>query len=137
MPEEQPQRSVVHERVAFGGDFSKVERRSGVGSHRTNMVTKQAQEMAGVSKVQKPRSAVRPSMPEEQSRRSVVHVVHERVAFGEDFSKVERRSGVGSHRTNMVTKQAQEMAGVSKVQKPRSAVRPLKNLNPGPGEMED
>ena len=126
--------SIVHERVDFGGKASQAERRSGAGSHRSNMLTEHVQELVDPSKVQKARSAVRPSMRGQQQTSSIVH---ERVDFGGKASQAERRSGAGSHRSNMLTEHAQELVDPSKVQKARSAVRPRQNLNPHPGATED
>ena len=134
MPERQQKSGIVHERVAFGEKVSNVGRRSGAGSHRSNMLTEHVQEVVDVSRVQKARNAVRPSMPGRQQKSSIVH---ERVAFGEKVSNVERRSGTGSHRSNMLTEHVQEVVDVSRVQKARSAVRPRQDPNPDPEATED
>lgn len=64
------------------------------------------------------------------------NIVHERVAFGEKVSKVERRSGAGSHRSGTLTEYAQEGLEASKVQQARNAVRPRQDLNPDPRAKE-
>jgi ribosomal protein L19E len=123
--------STVHERVAFGTKPSKMARRSGAGSHRSNMVIEHVQEVLGASRVQKARNAVRPPVLRQQQKSGVVH---ERVAFGSKPSKIPRRSGVGSHRSMMRTEHTQEKADASTIQKPRSAVRPRRDPNPAAKE---
>jgi|GEM_PF-6545206 len=134
MPEQEQKSSVVHERVAFGAEPSQAARRSGVGSHRSNMLAEHVQEMVDTLKVQKARSAVRPSILRQQQKSSIVH---ERVAFGATLSKADRHSGAGSHRSNMLTEHVQEMVDDSKVLKTRSAVRPRQDLNADPRATED
>jgi hypothetical protein len=72
-------------------------------------------------------------MPEYQQKTSIVH---KRVAFGEKVSKVERRSGAGSHRSGTITKYGREGIEASEAQQGRNAVRPRRDLNPDPGATE-
>jgi hypothetical protein len=126
--------NTVHERVAFGEKTSKADRRIGAGSHRSGTVSRQLPEDVALSSARESRKAVRP-------RPDVIHhekpgIVHERVAFGEKVSRVERRSAAGSHRSGTLTEYARERVDAIKTRQGRNVVRPRRGLNIDPGAKE-
>jgi hypothetical protein len=134
MPEYPEKQGIVHERVAFGEKSSKVERRSGAGSHQSGTLTKYALEHVETSKTRQARNAVRPRRDLKGLEKP--SIVHERVAFGEKTSKVERRSGAGLHRSGTITKYARERVDAAKTRLARNSVRPRRGLVPDPRAKE-